>query len=162
MDSIIVRVKLEIMEDIRQFRRFDSPDLHFLSSSSGHGDFQEFSKPKSAKAPSGIEKLTWIHLRYFPPGLILESTNDSTKKTTEKMIDLIDFTHTSNLDDTARDLMRTETLLTLNNKPTLVQCLEKLKFRCKPDYRKRFSVRGSFKTHSLPVLGACISRNGSK
>jgi hypothetical protein len=153
------------MEDIVQFRRFDSPDLHFLSSSSGHGDFGQFSssKTKTPKTPRVTnEKLTWIHLRYYPPGLILESKNEGNGKTTEKMIDLMDFTQFSNLETTAQDLMKGESLFTLNNKPTLIQCLEKLKFRCKPDYRKRFGLRHSIKTHCLPVLGACVSRSGSK
>lgn len=106
----------------------------------------------------GVAKLKWIHLRYFPPGLILQCANDSTMK----RIDLLDFDDGSNVDETARRLVITQPLLASSHKPMLTDCLQRLQKRCKPNFGKQFYLCRSFKTHPLPILCSCFNKDGTK
>jgi len=144
----------------------DQPgDILLPKGSRKDGKEKHLSKPipgVSADGDAEAKELKWIHLRYHPPGLALQYSNERTIKLNTKMLNLLDFNRFSNLEETAEDLMRTEKLLTRRNRAPLVKCLQKLQDRCLPDFKKKFKLQRSIRTHSMLINCARISRDGSK
>lgn len=107
--------------------------------------------------------LKFIHLRYYPPGLILQYL-DCQGRNREKIIELLDLNYSSNISRFSNDILKCEPLLfsTRNHRTALVDALTKLKDRCLHDYAKRFVKQYSFYPHSSPVTKMCLSKDGRK
>ncbi|ODN00066.1 Dynein assembly factor with WDR repeat domains 1 [Orchesella cincta] len=107
--------------------------------------------------------LKFIHLRYYPPGLILQYL-DCQGKLKEKVIELLELSYTSNISRFSNEVLKAEPLLfsTKNHRTALVDALTKLKDRCLHDYAKRFVKQYAFFPHSCPVTNMCLSKDGKR
>lgn len=106
--------------------------------------------------------LKFIHLRYYPPGLILQYL-DCQGRNKEKTIELLELNYSSNVSKISNDILKNDPLLfsTRTQKTALVDALTKLKERCLHDYGKRFVKQYSFGAHSSPVTTMCLSKDGT-
>ncbi|XP_063357889.1 uncharacterized WD repeat-containing protein alr3466-like [Cydia amplana] len=114
-------------------------------------------------------KLLKIHLRYHPPGLILEYSQKGTVK--NKEIDLLDLNSKSDITTVANELYVREVLLTEDVRDQLEQCLTTLKKRIEHEgpagkrfipLTSRFYIYKTLMTHVLPLTNVAFDKTGER
>lgn len=107
--------------------------------------------------------LKFIHLRYHPPGLILQYL-DYQGSVKEKVVELLDLNYASSVSKFSAEILKMEPLLfsTRNQRKALTGALDKLREKCLHDYGKRFVKQYSFYPHTSPVTQMCLSKDGKQ
>ncbi|KAJ0182820.1 hypothetical protein K1T71_002189 [Dendrolimus kikuchii] len=107
-------------------------------------------------------KLLKIHLRYHPPGLILEYLQKGAIRS--KDIDLLDLNSNSDTKEIAKCLYNKEALITEDVREQIEQCLEILKKRIEHEgpTGKRFYIYKTLMTHLLPLTNVAFDKSGNK
>ncbi|XP_026319567.1 dynein assembly factor with WDR repeat domains 1 [Hyposmocoma kahamanoa] len=107
-------------------------------------------------------KLLKIHLRYYPPGIVLEYTQKG--ETKNKEIDLLELDANCDTKELANELLAKEKLLTEDVKEDLEQVLETLKKRIEHEgpSGKRFYIYKTLLTHCLPVTNVAFDKSGKR
>ncbi|KAI5632056.1 dynein assembly factor with WDR repeat domains 1 [Phthorimaea operculella] len=107
-------------------------------------------------------KLLKIHLRYYPPGIILEYTQKGDTK--HKEIDLLNLDSETNITELADSLQIKEILLTKDVRAHLEQCLDILKKRIEHEgpAGKRFYIYKTLMTHVLPLTNVAFDKSGKQ
>lgn len=105
-------------------------------------------------------KLLKIHLRYHPPGIILDYF-DAYRVRKEKTIDLLDLNCGTNIPSLATELLNSDPLFyTHNHRMKCLDALERLKETQFHNFSKRYVQVQIIKPHSLPLTGAAFSKDG--
>ncbi|CAG4950632.1 unnamed protein product [Parnassius apollo] len=106
-------------------------------------------------------KLLKFHLRYHPPGIILEYTKKGNVKS--KDIDLLELNCNSDVKQIADNLQQKEALITDEVREQLEQCLVTLKKRIEHEgpTGKRFYIYKTLVTHLLPLTNVAFDKAGS-
>lgn len=140
-------------------------DANILELNSSNPKFKNAVRSRRQQSTKSFKDavLKFIHLRYYPPGLILQYL-DCQGRNKEKVIELLELNYSSNISRFSNDILKSEPLLfsTRNHRTALVDALTKLKERCLHDYSKRFVKQYSFFPHSSPVTKLCLSKDGKK
>uniref|UniRef100_A0A4W4FP27 Dynein assembly factor with WD repeat domains 1 n=1 Tax=Electrophorus electricus TaxID=8005 RepID=A0A4W4FP27_ELEEL len=104
-------------------------------------------------------RLKRLHIRYYPPGIILDYEKGGQQRT--KSIDFLDLTPDTDVNDLLADIRRVEPLITASRTDQVKALIKRLQDKLSQRDERKFYLFKALQAHILPLTNVAFNKSGS-
>ncbi|KAL6478534.1 hypothetical protein MHYP_G00119670 [Metynnis hypsauchen] len=105
-------------------------------------------------------RLKRLHIRYYPPGIILDYEKGGQPRT--KSIDLLDLTPECDVNEVLSEIRRVEPLITASRAEQVKILIQRLQDKLRQSDHRKFYLFKALQAHILPLTNVAFNKSGSR